>query len=378
MSEIKSATILEHFKNLRDPRFDRKKLYPLDEVLLVVLCGVICGAESWRDFVIFGKEKLDFLKGVLPYRNGIPSKNTFARVLAYIDPKEFKGCFIAWVKSLQKVIGKVIAIDGKTLRHSFDTAKGDSAIHIVSAFASEMRLVLGEEKVDCKSNEITAIPKLLKLLDLTGAIVTIDAMGCQKTIAKQIVDKEADYVLSLKGNHGNLLDDVKLYMDDISKNDDIKAKRTYAEDIDKGHGRIEIRRCWMTENIDWLQDKSEWKGLRSIGLIEAERQIGDKITVERRYFISSLANNASILQTAAREHWGIENALHWTLDVVFKEDDCRIRDRRAAENMTIVRHTALNLLQSAKSNYKDTSLKALRKKAGWGNDTLRSVLLQEF
>jgi len=371
-------TLLNYFDALKDPRINRKKLYPLNEILLVVLCGTICGAESWRDFVIFGKEKLDFLKSILEFKNGVPSKNTFARVLAVIDPKEFKECFINWVKSFQEVLGKLIAIDGKTLRGSFDTSKGQSAIHMVSAFASELRLVLGQEKVDEKSNEIKAIPELLKMLNLTGAIVSIDAMGCQTAIAEKIIAKGADYVLALKGNQGTLHDDVKLYLDDLVEKKVKNVIHDYAEEIEKGHGRIEKRKCWVTENIGWLQNKEEWDHLKSISVIESERQIGEKVMVERRYYISSLEAKAQRLNGIVRQHWSIENILHWTLDVVFNEDYSRVRGRFAAENMAIIRHVALNLLQRAKGNYKDTSLKALRKKAGWGDETLRQLLLQKF
>lgn len=378
MPEVTQSSILEHFGKLKDPRLNRKKLYPLEEVLLVVLCGVICGAESWRDFVLFGKEKLDFLKELLPFANGIPSKNTYARVFAVIDSREFKDCFLSWVKSFQEKIGRVVSIDGKTLRRSFDNAKGNAAIHMVSAFASEVRLVLGQEKVDDKSNEITAIPELLKLLNLAGATVTIDAMGCQTEIAKKIIEKGADYILALKENQKGLHDDVKLYLDNISEQKLKRVKYDYAEETDKGHGRIEKRRCWITENIDWIEGKEKWGGLKSIGIVEAERCIGDKITVEKRYYISSLPAVAKEFGAIVRHHWCIENVLHWTLDVVFREDDSRIRDRCAAENMAIIRHTALNLLQKTKVNYKDTSLKALRKKAGWGNETLRDILRQKF
>jgi predicted transposase YbfD/YdcC len=264
MNKDVSRSFESHFGKLDDPRIERHKLYPLIELLFVVLCGTICGAESWRDYVLFGKEKLPFLREHYPFINGIPSKNTFARVLAALDSEAFKHCFIEWVKTLQKILNSVIAIDGKTLCNSIDKIAGSSAIHMVSAFATEARLVLAQQKVDEKSNEITAIPKLLDLLDLKGQIITIDAMGTQKAIAKQIIDKEGDYVLALKGNQGTLNEDIRLFLEmELKKKSSTVIEDSY-EEADKGHGRIEMRKCIVSSQIDWLKQKEQWAGLKAL------------------------------------------------------------------------------------------------------------------
>lgn len=370
-----------HFGKLTDPRISRSKLYSLEEILLVLLCGCICGAESWRDFVDFGKEKLPFLRGYFPFKFGIPCKNTFARVLAALDPEQFQHCFIAWVSSLQNApqdTREVIAIDGKTLRNSAHATGGVAAIHMVSAFATGARLVLAQQKVAEKSNEITAIPALLKLLDISGHTVTIDAMGCQRDIAMQIHQQGGNYVLALKGNQGNLNEAVRLFLEtEDAKSADSRIVERHI-DVDAGHGRIETRRCIVSDQIDWLEKKSEWRGLTSVAMLEETRERNGKISVDRRFFISSLPADAKQIAHAIRAHWAIENTLHWTLDVVFNEDHSRVRKDHAPQNMAIVRHIVMNILNNAKQHFKGVSLKALRKKAGWGNDTLRTILTQNF
>lgn len=382
MPSRKTPAFLYHFDKLEDPRIDRKKLYPLSEILLVVLCASICGAQSWRDFVTFGEEKLDYLRRFLPFSNGIPSKNTFARVFSSVEPLAFKECFLCWVQSFQLALKEVIAIDGKSLRKSFDKANEQSAIHMVSAFATSTKLVLGQEKVNDKSNEITAIPKLLDLLEITGAIVSIDAMGTQKKIAKKIRQKKADYVLSLKGNHSNLHDDIQLYLSaEIKKHlKDRSSKITdHYEDFDKGHGRIEQRSCYVTDQLDWLEQKDKWCDLKTVAMVKSTVTVGQKTSTEERYFISSLEPNAKEIATAIRSHWAIENSLHWVLDVTLGEDNSRIRKDYAPENMAMIRHIILNLLRQAKGHFrKDMSLKGLQKKAGWGESTLDLILMQEF
>jgi predicted transposase YbfD/YdcC len=366
-----------HFSGLKDPRIKRKKLYPLMEILFVVLCGTICGAESWRDFVLFGKEKTDFLKKYFPYANGIPSKDTLARLFAVLDPESFKKCFIAWVKSLQETLQDVIAIDGKTFCNSIDKANNVPAIHMVNAFATGARLILAQQKVDDKSNEITAIPLLLDLLSLKGNVVTIDAMGCQKAIAEKIIEKEGDYVLFLKGNHGNLSADVQLFLEtEVAKKSSTAIDRY--EEVDKGHGRIETRKCIVSSKLDWLGQKPEWSGIKSIAMVEETREIGKKISTECRFFISSLPADAKKIAKAVRAHWLIENALHWTLDVVFDEDNLRVRKKNAGQNMAIIRHVVFNMLGNAKKCFKDVGTKALRKKAAWGDSTLELILRQSF
>lgn len=373
-----SEALETHFSRLKDPRIKRKKLYPLMEILFVVLCGTICGAESWRDFVLFGKEKIDFLRQYFAFSNGIPSKDTFARLFVILDPEIFKECFISWVKSLQEALNEVVAIDGKTLCNSIDELSNVPAIHMVSAFETKARLVLAQQKVDDKSNEITAIPLLLDLLSLKGNIITLDAMGCQRAIAEKIHEKEADYVLSLKGNQGTLSKDVELFLETEVAKESSSAIEDRYEEVDKGHGRIETRRCIASSQIDWLEHKPQWRGLRTIAMIEETREIGNKISIERRFFISSLPADAKQIASAVRAHWLIENALHWTLDVVFNEDNSRIRKKNAGQNMAIIRHITFNMLSNAKKYFKDIGTKALQKKAGWGNSTLALILRQNF
>jgi predicted transposase YbfD/YdcC len=367
----------DFFDDLEDPRIDRTKLYPLIEILFIIICGMICGSDSWRDFVDFGESKLSYLRRFFPFKNGIPSKNTFARVMSAINVEQFKKCFLNWMKCTQVGLKEVIAIDGKTLRRSFDNAKGQAALHLISAYATSLKLVLAQEKVADKSNEITAIPELLNVLAIKGAIISIDAMGCQKEIAKQIREKEADYVLSLKGNQGTLHQDVKLFLEsEIIKPN---AKQiAFHEEMDGEHSRIETRRYYVSEQTQWLTQKNEWKDLKSIAMVESIREMGDKVSIERRFYITSLAADAKLTAHAIRSHWAIENSLHWILDVTFREDDSRIREKSAVENIGLVRKIALNLLQSAKKKFKEMSIRRLRKKAGWDDATLDLILQADF
>lgn len=365
-------SFLNYFEDIEDPRIGDNVRYSASEILLLTLCAIIAGAESWRDLVEYGKIKLKFLRQYFPYKHGVPSKNTFYRFFAALKPQAFKTCFIAWVKSLKLVDEEIIAIDGKTLRRSFDKQNEQKAIHIVSAFASKTGIVLGQEKVDDKSNEITAIPKLLEVLDIKGSIVTIDAMGTQKKIAEQIINNCGDYILALKGNHSTLHTEVAEFLKE-NKN---KLYCDQTQNVDSGHGRIETRKCVATESIDWL-GKLRFPGQKSIFYIESTREIGNQINTEIRYYISSLPANPDKLNAATRNHWAVENCLHWTLDMTFNEDYSRIRLDNAAENVAIIRHTVLNLLRLAKPKFKkDISLKGLRKKAGWDDTTLAVILRQ--
>jgi len=376
---FESIKFLDYFAEVRDPRINRKKLYPLDEVLFASLCGVICGAEGWKDLELFCNSKIDFLKKYLPFKNGIPSNDTFARVFWLLNPKQFKECFMRWVSYLQEKIPKLVALDGKKIRRSFDKAKDKKALHMISAFATESNIVLGQEKVNCKSNEITAIPKLLELLDLKGSLVTIDAMGCQREIAKKIKDQDADYILALKDNQGVFHDEVKTFFTEEIKNNFEGVECNFYEDFDKAHRRIEIRKCWSTEDIEWITNLKRWKGLKSISMIESTRIIDNQKTTEIRFYISSISANAKKISWAVRSHWRIENSLHWILDVTFNEDNSRIRRKNAPENMTIVRHAALNLLRKfQETTEQKISIRGLRKKAGWDNKTLESLILQQF
>lgn len=378
MNKDVSESFERYFGNLKDPRIERKKLYPLVEILFVVLCGSICGAESWRDFALFGKSKLDFLRHYYAFTNGIPSKNTFSRVFAALDSEAFKLQFVEWVKSLQALLNEVIAIDGKTLCNSINKAMGTSAIHMVSAFATDARLVLAQQRVDEKSNEITAIPKLLSLLDLKGHIITIDAMGTQKAIAKQIIEQGGDYILALKGNQGTLNEDVRLFLETELKKTASNAIEDRYEDTDKGHGRIETRKCFVSSQVDWLNQKEQWTGLKAMVMIEETQEIQGKPSTENRFFISSLPPTAERIASAVRSHWLVENGLHWTLDVVFNEDQSSVRKNNAGENMALIRHITINMLNQAKKQFKGIGLKALRKKAGWDNETIALIFRQNF
>jgi predicted transposase YbfD/YdcC len=359
-------SISDFFSDLTEPRESNKRHQLLD-IITIALCAVICCADTWEDIEEFGQTKYEWFRTFLELPHGIPSHDTFARVFALMDPHEFQEAFIGWVKSIQVLTkGHVVAIDGKTVRRSHD--KDTSPIHIVSAWAQENRMVLGQVKTDEKSNEITAIPELLRVLELEGCIVTIDAMGCQKAIAETIIEKGADYVLGLKGNQGNLHADVALFFQDCLAS----APFDFHETVDGDHGRIETRRYWTTSDIQWLSDKHLWKKLTTIVMVQRERLTGDKVSNETSYYISSLESNAKELARAIRGHWSIENSLHWVLDIAFREDESRVRKDHAPENLAILRHMALNLLKKETSSKR--SIKTKRLKAGWDPEYLRRVL----
>jgi len=363
--------IASHFENLLDPRVEGKNLHQLNDIIIIAICGVVAGASGWEQIEIFGKAKQDWLSSFLQLPNGIPGHDTFRRVLSRINAKVFQDCFLSWVRSLVKVVdGEVIPIDGKTLRRSYDSGSGKAAIHMVSAWAAENRLVLGQVKTEEKSNEISAIPELLRLLEIKGCIVTIDAMGCQKKIAEQVISQGGDYVLGLKGNQGSLLEAVEKTFSEA----DVEALN--GEEFDfyqmesKGHGRHETRTHYTTR-ASHLPMLSKWKGLKTIGVVISEREEKGKKSIEHRYYISSLENNAEQFAKAVRAHWGIENSLHYVLDVTFREDECRIRKGEAAENFAVLRHIARNLLQREKTKM---SIKQKQFKAACDNTFLAKVL----
>lgn len=376
MESPAALPLLEHFAAVQDPRVDRTKLHPLANILTIAISAVICGAETWDDIEAFGEAKAGWFAGFLDLTNGIPSHDTFNRVFAALDPDQFRAGFLAWIRAVATVLpAEVVALDGKTLRRSHDRGAGKAAIHLVSAWAATNRLVLGQVKVDDKSNEITAVPELLRVLALAGCIVTLDALGCQRQVAQQILDQGADSVLALKGNQGALHQDVQ----ETVRRAEADGWRGVAHDqvtaIDKGHGRIETRRAWVLTDADhlaWLQAEHAWPGLAAVGLVEAERRTGAARTVQRRYYLLSRPLSAAAFEAAVRSHWGIENQVHWVLDVVFREDLSRIRNGAAAENMAVLRHLALNVLRQ--TAVKRLSLKTKRLKAGWDHAFLLQLL----
>jgi predicted transposase YbfD/YdcC len=382
------------FGDLHDPRRDsalRKHL--LLDILAIALCAMLSSAESFVDMAEYGRSKEAWLRERLGLSlpHGVPSHDTFGRLFARLNPAVFTRCFIQWTQALATLTqGQVIALDGKTLRHSFDTATGQAALHLVSAWASDNRLLLAQEPVDAKSNEITAVPALLEMLDIKGCVVTGDAMLTQKTIAEQIVDQGGDYVLALKDNHACLHQDVADFVRWLEQRPGGLAQRSdsQAQTREWGHGRKEVRRCWCldAQNGDWPQAVRQWKGLKSLVVVERERALATPeaeapapyapAQVERHYFLSSLAPQAPRLLQAVREHWGVENRLHWVLDVVFDEDASRVRKDHAAHNLATLRRLALNLLrQDTKHKH---GLKARRHRAGWDNDYLLQVLCSAF
>ena len=346
--EVKSSSIVDHFAHLEDPRIERTKRHKLIDIIVITICAVVCGADGWVDIQAVGEAKYDWFKKFLELPNGIPSHDTFGRVLAALNPAEFKHCFLSWIKSIRTATeGEVIPIDGKTLRRSFDTKSGKSAIHMVSAWAGKNSMVLGQVKVDEKSNEITAIPELLDLIAISGCIVTIDAMGCQKQIAEKIVDSDADYVLAVKKNNKKLYEGLELFFQQVTQASSTSID--YYESFTKEHGREDTRKYWVTSDIGWLPGKDKWQGLRSVGMTITESTTGKKTTSEARLYISSLAANAKTFANAVRSHWGIETSLHWVLDIAFREDESRIRKDNAPENLAIARHLALTLLKQEKT-----------------------------
>ena len=373
MQNPKKPKIIDCFASLTDPRIFLKTRHKLIDIIVITLCAVLGGADEWTEIASFGRSKEQWFRNFLELPFGIPSHDTFGRVFSKICPEEFEKCFLDWVRASFPNIGpQVVAIDGKTLRRSYDRSSNKAAIHMVSAWATENRLVLGQIKTEEKSNEITAIPELLRALALRGCIVTIDAMGCQKQIVKQIVEQGADYVISLKGNQGTLHKEVELLFQDAKEKGFKDLAHDTCETTDGEHGRIETRRFTTTSEVDWFEEKSKWKKLTSLGMVESRREIGDKITDETRYFISSLPSDAATFARACRGHWGIENGLHWTLDIAFREDDSRIRLGHAANNLAIIRHFALNLIKQDKK--RKIGVKGSRKRAGWDLNYLQHLL----
>lgn len=366
-----TVVFLSHFKDLEDPRQQAKVIYPLAEILLLCLLAVLAGAQTMTDIALFGRKKLELLRRFRPFANGTPAHDHLGDILAVLDAEQFQRCFVAWVAAASGHPEGVIAIDGKTVRRSGRKRKGEEPIHMVSAFAARQRLVLGQVKVAEKSNEITAIPKLLDLLAIEGAIVTIDAIGCQREIAQRIVDKKADYVLALKGNQGTLRDDVELFVAEQKATGFKDCKISRTETVDGDHGRIETRAITVIHDVDWLKKRHHWPGLNGVVMVESLREIGEKQERETRFYLTSLLLVATLLAPIVRAHWAIENSLHWVLDMVFRDDESRLHTDHAPANFCTFKHMAHNLVRLAPGK---ASLRQKRMAAGWDDDFLASLI----
>jgi predicted transposase YbfD/YdcC len=368
---LEAVVFLKHFSEMPDPRQRGKVMYPLDEVLLLCLLAVLAGADTFVDIARFGEKKIDLLRRFRPFRDGTPSHDHLGDIFATLDAAHFQRCFVSWMASLTGAPDGVIAIDGKTSRRSYQGKGAKAPIHMVSAFAARQRLVLGQIKVAEKSNEIVAIPKLLDMMVIEGAVVTIDAMGCQRDIAQKIVDKKGDYVLALKGNQGSLRDDVALLVAEQTAKQFSDSEISRAETVDGDHGRIETRTTTVIHNVDWLRQRHNWPGLRGVVIVESVRETDGKIERETRFYITSLTLLAHLMGPIVRGHWSVENSLHWTMDMIFRDDECRIRTDHAPANFTTVKHMALNLIRRAPG--KD-SLRLRRKVAAWDDDFLAGIV----
>jgi len=370
---------MECLKQIEDPRISRTRDHRLIDILVIGVCTLLCGGEGFNDMEDFGEAKKDWLTTFLELPNGIPSHDTFNRVFAALDPAQFTDCFLRWTQGLRAATDReIVAMDGKALRRALN--KGQPLPYIVSAWAVKSGLVLGQLKVAEKSNEITAVPELLRALELAGCIVTLDAMGCQKKIAREIIESDADYVLALKGNQELVHEEVKSYLDDAISQlalaptslPPTPSSLAFHQTVEKDHGRIEIRRYWQSQALDWFADRSKWEGLRSVGVVESVRDINGQVTTERRYYLSSLPLDVGCFANAVRSHWGVENSVHWHMDVSFGEDQSRARTGFAAENLATLRRLALNMLKREKT--KKRGIRGKQKNAGWDHAYLLRLL----
>ena len=366
-----TVVFLRYFKDLQDPRQQGKIAYPLDEILLLCLLAVLAGAECFTEIALFGTKKLALLRRFRPFKDGTPAHDHLGDILATLDAEQFQGCFAAWVAAVTGVPEGVVAIDGKTSRRSGRKGASRNSIHMVSAFAARQRLVLAQVKVAEKSNEIIAIPKLLDMLAIEGAILTIDAMGCQRDIAQRVIDKKADYVLALKGNQGSLRDDAELFVTEQKASGFVDTEISRDTTVDGDHGRIETRTTTVIHDVEWLQQRHSWPGLKGLVIVESCREISGKIERETRYYITSMSMTAVHLGHVIRSHWAIENSLHWVMDMMFRDDECRVRTDHAPANFATIKHMAINLLRRPPGKQ---SLRGRRKAASWDDDFLASLI----
>lgn len=377
MDDIALA-IVERFAMLEDPRTGHARRHELLDIIVITLCAVICGADNWVEIEEFGKAREDWFRRFLRLPNGIPSHDTFGRVFGLLDPDQFAACFMDWVRSVRELAqGEVVAIDGKTLRGCHDRANGRGPLHMVSAWATENRMVLGQTRTSAHSNEITAIPELLGVLELKGCLVTIDAMGCQRNIARQVVQGGADYLLAVKANQGELHENIKDLFACCDREGWDGVAHSHHEQVSKDHGRLERRQCRVItgpEELVYVDPHRQWASLGAVARVSYRREAGVNSPTDTRYYICSYPADAARLLSATRRHWSIENSLHWVLDVAFDEDHSRVRTGHADQNLAVIRHLALNLLKQERSA--KVGIKAKRKKAGWDFDYLMKVLSQ--